>query len=65
MLPNYHYYMQAHHYTMLTPIYIASIVLSLCFINNYNELNFGYYLWVTLLFLLLIFPHSLFCFMNF
>ena len=40
MLPNYHYYMQAHHYTMLTPIYIASIVLSLCFINNYNELSF-------------------------
>ncbi|HFZ1666703.1 TPA: hypothetical protein ACIJXT_003272, partial [Proteus mirabilis] len=40
MLPNYHYYMQAHHYTMLIPIYIASIVLSLCFINNYNELSF-------------------------
>lgn len=40
MLPNYHYYAQSHHYSMLIPIYVASIVLSLCFINNYTVLSY-------------------------
>lgn len=40
MLPHYSYYIKSHHKAMLLPIFIASIILSFCFINNCSELSF-------------------------
>ncbi|MCW2258483.1 O-antigen/teichoic acid export membrane protein [Providencia alcalifaciens] len=41
MLPSYPNYINFHHKIILKPIVLASVVLNLCFINNYHDLSFN------------------------
>lgn len=41
MLPNYPNYVNFHHKIILKPIILASVILNLCFINNYHDLSFN------------------------
>lgn len=40
MLPTCNYYIKKHHFTILKPIIITSLILVLCFINNIEGLSF-------------------------
>lgn len=45
MLPYYDDYLHSHHKVIFKPILFASIILSLCFINNYTEITFIELIW--------------------
>lgn len=40
MLPHYSYYIKSHHRMMFKPILIASTILTVCFINNFDSISF-------------------------